>query len=189
VTNFIKLGLLLLPLVLLGGCAGKEDVQMVQAHYDAMAVHEGQQTLQVSQKANAISSMVAVPCNDNSAACGMAKAMSAVVGAMMIKDIEARDFDQPMPRTGIDSQVAFMEMVSRGIPMATIGIVSYKAIAEDRGTVNVSGDNGAVVSNSYEEHHATNFGDKAQTTNQPGQTFAAPEEEEEIVEEATEGVE
>jgi cell division ATPase FtsA len=57
------------------------------------------------------------------------------------------------------------------------------------GTVNVSGDNGATVSNSYEEHHATNFGDKAQTTNQPRQTFAAPEEEEEVIEEATEGVE
>ncbi len=153
-----KFIIMILPVMLmLTGCASKNDVAMMGGYYGANAVHNQEQTKQVASKADAIKSAVVINCNDADPNCAVAKAMAGVVSAMFISGITPQEFTTKAPVTGVSVQEKVAGVVGGGIPWITIGVVANKGIssagdtttASEGSTINSAG--GDVNTSSVEE--------------------------------------
>lgn len=164
------LGLAILA-VAMGGCASSEDVAMIEAHYAARTNFDTQQTAEISDKSNDIRAMMNFDCTDaaGTEACGALKAMGKMWASEKIAGIQRADFDEKKPRTSIQAQEAVGVKLLNGIPVITMGVVSYKNASEQTGTTSINADNGSTVSTAYEEQHATALAEGAVATNQPNQ--------------------
>lgn len=180
--------------LLLGGCASNNDVLINGAHYQSLDIHNQEQTKQVNGKAEAISRLVNFECSEadkGSEACGALKFAGVVIAADRIADIEAQEFKESKPVTGLNVQTQGLKTVAGGIPFASMGVVSYKAIDSDKGTTSISADNGSTVSTSHKEYHSQTTGDNSPPTITVDESSQpAPIEEpaeEEAIEEASDG--
>lgn len=157
--------------VVMGGCASSEDVAMIEAHYAARTNFDTQQTAEISDKSNDIRAMMNFDCTDaaGTEACGALKAMGKMWASEKIANIQRAEFGEKKPRTSIQAQEAVGVKLLNGIPVITMGVVSYKAVAESEGQTNINADNGSTVSTTYEEQHATSLAEGASAVNQPNQ--------------------
>ena len=162
--------LIWLPIVLLMGCASKEDVQMTQAYFNASNRFEQEQTEQVEVKSTKIAEVMSFECPEGTQGtelCGMAKAYAGALASTTIAGIQTKEFKLKPMKTAIDAQIKVAEVVGGGIPFFTVGAVSVKAIDKDKGSVKNEVHDGGTIDNKYEESHATSFGDESPTTNSP----------------------
>jgi len=147
------------------GCATQNTVDMVGDYTEAYSKHRVESTKAVTSKAKAISEMMKFECEEDTEACGVAKALSNVIASQEIARIQPDPFEMKMPKTELDVQSQVLTTIGNGIPFITMGVVSYKSIAEDRGeTTNTAGGD---ISTNYDEDHATAIGDKSSSSNSP----------------------
>lgn len=163
--------LVVTALLTLVGCATREDVQMIQAHYDTRSNFDTQQTLDVNNKADGIRSTMNFDCGDatGTEACGALKAVGKMWAAEKIASIERQEYGERKPKTSLDVQEAVGIKALSGIPVITMGVVAYKNAAEQKGNTTISSDNASTVNTTYEEQHATALADGSSANNQPDQ--------------------
>lgn len=149
----IKL-MLLLGVLMVSGCASEHTGAINASYYKAYSDHQAMERDKVGLKASAIKDMFNYKCTTNTQDCGAVKALSAVMGAQAIAGIEASAFTAEKPKTDIDAQIQLMKTVGAGIPFATVGVVAYKSVAEDNGSVDID-TNGGNSDYRYSETHAT----------------------------------
>ena len=157
-----KLIIMILPVMLmLGGCASKNDVAIMDSYYGANAVHNQEQTKQVASKADAIKNAVVINCDTADPNCAVAKAMAGVVSAMFISNISPQEFTTKAPTTGANVQEKALSVIGGGIPWITVGVVATKGIdsagdtttASEGSTINKAG--GDLSTSSVQEVPAT----------------------------------
>lgn len=171
----------------LAGCATQSTVDMADSYNTAYRTHQIQEANKVLNKAQMIAEVMKFDCEDGTEACGVAKAMSSVIAADRIASIESAPFELEKHKTDMDVQSQVLTTIGKGIPFVTMGVVSYKSIAEDRGTTtNVAGGD---ISTNYDEDHATAIGDKSNSSNAPTNEEVVFMPEEEVLEESLETVE
>lgn len=163
--------LVVTALLLLVGCASREDVQIYQAHYDSRTNFDKQQTLDVDNKADGIRSTMNFDCGDatGTEACGALKAVGKMWAAEKIASIERQEYGERKPKTSLDVQESIGIKALNGIPVITMGVVAYKNAAEQKGTTTITADNQSSVTTNYEEQHATALAEGATANNQPNQ--------------------
>ncbi len=146
-------------MLILTGCASKNDVSLMDGYYKANTEHNVQQTEQVTAKSNAIKNSVTINCNEADPNCAVAKAMAGVVSAMFISNITPQEFTPKAPTTGVNVQEKALSVIGGGIPWLTIGVVATKGIdsagdtttASDGSTVTQNKAGGDVSTSSVEE--------------------------------------
>ena len=162
---------LLLSALLLAGCATPYDVDLQREHKEDKISHNEQATLRVNAKATAIKDVMVVDCQDDTAACGMARAFAGALAAREIASIKSDPYEGKAPTLGTDVQTRALETAAQGIMPITLGVVSVKAIDKDKGSVTNNASDSSTINNSYEENHATSINtDEGQSTatNSPG---------------------
>ncbi len=153
----------------LNGCATQQTVDMAESYNNAYVAHVANDQMAIQSKATAIKETFDYDCKDGTEACGVAKALSAVIASRDIASIQPAPFTLQKHATDVDAQIKALDVVGDGIPVITMGAVAVKAIDDDNGTVNNNADNGATVNNSFDEDHATNFGETGTASNLPAQ--------------------
>lgn len=166
-----------------GGCSQKTDVDMLNAHYGAMKNHDNKQVEEVRTKSMSVEKIMTFDCADDSAACGMVKAMAKMIASRTIAEIKHVPFNQPAPKTSVDAQINATDKAAGGIPVLTMGVVAYKNADKDDGDTTITADNGSTVSTNKEEIHSQTTGDNSPPTvsldkSQSESTEILPEAEE-----------
>lgn len=179
-------------LVLMTGCATQADVDINNAHYGSLDIHNEEQTEQLYDKGVTIGSLFSnLNCNDGTESCGMVKALAAVLASDRVAAMQPQKFTEKKALTGLDVQKTAVVKITGGIPIFGMATVAYKAQDSKSGPTTITADNGSTVTTERTENHATTLGDESPSTliptNSGDQTVVAPEEsEEEIVEEIPE---
>ena len=148
-------------MLILTGCASKNDVSLMDGYYKANTAHNVQQTAQVTAKSDAIKNSVVINCDTTDPNCAVAKAMAGVVSAMFISNISPQEFKTKAPTTGANVQEKALSVIGGGIPWLTIGVVATKGInsagdtttASEGSTINKAG--GDLSTSSVQEVPAT----------------------------------
>jgi hypothetical protein len=165
----MRLILAIFLMVMVTGCATQKTVDMAESYNSAYVAHVANDQMAQAAKSAAIKDAFSYECKDNTEACGVAKALGAVIAAREIAGIQPAIFNLPKHATDVDAQMEAVKVIGKGIPFITMGVVASKAIDSDNGTVNNSADNGSTVTSSTEENHATNLGENGTSSNYPGQ--------------------
>jgi len=166
----IRTILLIAVLMMFSGCATMYDVDLAKEHYTDRSTHSKEVTKRVEAKARAITKMMTFECGDDTAACGMTKALAGALASRDIADIKGDAYDGKAPTYSTDVQMKVLDTVQHVANPVVTGVVAVKAIEQDKGSVVNQASEGATVNNSYDEDHATgiNTGDGATSvTNTP----------------------
>jgi len=161
---------LIAVLMMLSGCATMYDVDLAGKHYTDRSTHSKEVTKRIEAKARAIERLMAVECNEDTAACGSVRSLSGAIAAREIADIKGDAYDGKAPTYSTDVQMKVLDTVQHVVNPVVTGVVAVKAIEQDKGSVVNQASDGATVNNSYDEDHATgiNTGDGATSvTNTP----------------------
>lgn len=139
--------LLLVLTFFLTSCASQKDVDINRSFDDALISHGVEQTVQVQSKVTAIADIMVYECEDNTEACGVAKAMSKMLGAQYIAQVTPQEFIQQRPDTSLRVQNTLAgfggQLITGGVTLGTVKFFTDQAPAttfKNRGDVINSGN-------------------------------------------------
>lgn len=146
--------ILMTSAILISGCASQNDVSLKMAEYNARIEEAKAQRDSDVSFWGAFKEIGVAYMNSGADEGGKSAFMSNMddVAEEMREAVESQVSEA---KTGVDAQIKAAEEFGDGLPMATVGVVGYKAMKE-RGEVNIS-SNGGDIKDSGNTQRKQNF--------------------------------
>lgn len=181
---------LILPLLLMFGCATQNDVKLQEQHRKAHDTHVQEQTKQIADKSTAIKDVMVIDCTgkeDNPYCIALSTVMKKDA-AEAIAGMESQPFSQDKPTLGTDVQFKGIDKADR-IIAPIIHFKTVETVAENGGNT-YKNDGDVVDSGNRQETHTTTVGDEnsgnSSAAENSDQNNEVEEDEEAIEENITE---
>jgi hypothetical protein len=146
--------LLVLAVTLMhSGCATMWDKDIAVSNNETIQNHDTKQAEGVKSKVDGIVKVnESVKCEDNTQACGMAKAFSSALASRDIASVQTQEYKGPVMKTGVDVQDKIVEKTGAQIP---IGIVAYTQAKKGTGDHNEINKGGGDIKGSFTKKDQT----------------------------------
>jgi hypothetical protein len=138
--RLLTMFLMMLVAVMFSGCATMWDKDIAVSNNQTIQNHDTKQAEGVKSKVDGIVKVnESVKCEDNTQACGMAKAFSAALASRDISSVTTQEYKGPVMKTGVDVQDKLVDKVGAQLPLAVVATVQAEKGTGDHNEVNTGG--------------------------------------------------